>query len=119
MTPSKSRIKVEKYSISKILRGQNRSNDLFEIMLCSLTLEEIISLKLELTTRTVGTNIYGVEIWKALKYIVRDAVMKYAISVSRSKKSAARFLNMGIKEFHLLFRKYNPFQYEENNNDLK
>ena len=41
-------------SISSELRHDHRSNDEFEIMLQNLTLEEIISLKLELAARTTN-----------------------------------------------------------------
>ena len=40
--------KVKSYSISSLLKQQNRSSDEFEVMMNSLTLEEVIALKLEL-----------------------------------------------------------------------
>ena len=47
------------YSIAKELRKENKINNEFEAMLSHLTMEEIIALKLELATRSVGGKFYG------------------------------------------------------------
>jgi hypothetical protein len=103
-------IKLE--SISKILRKENRSNDLFEIMLSNLTIEEMITLKLELVSKTVGINLYGLPLWKSLPYIVKDAILRYAMCVSPSKVKAVQFLGMDKKDFKKLINKYDILKKE-------
>ena len=53
----KKKLEKNRYSVSKILREKNRSNDFFEIMLGNLTLEEIISLKLEIRIKKANSSI--------------------------------------------------------------
>ena len=65
-------------------------------MLNNLSLEEIIGLKLELAARSVGNMLYGLPILTSLPYITRDAILKYSLSATRSKKEAARFLGINL-----------------------
>ena len=51
------------YSLSKKLRQEKRSNDEFETMLSNLTLEEVIGLKLALSTKPVKNRLYGFTLW--------------------------------------------------------
>ena len=46
--------KYKLYSISSNLRSNNKSSDEFEIALNALSLEEVIALKLELSSRTLN-----------------------------------------------------------------
>ena len=92
--------KNDTYSISKKLQKDNRTTDEFEIMINSLTLEEVIALKLELSTRSLRGKFYGFPIWKSLPELTRDAVLKYALSATRSKKEAARFLGISVSELN-------------------
>lgn len=87
------------YSLSKKLARDNKTTPEFEVMLNTLTLEEVIGLKLELAAKASGSPLYGVPIWKSLRYIVNDAVLKYAYSASRTYREASRFL--GIREADL------------------
>ena len=88
------------YSISNKLRKENRSHDEFEVML-------------ELAARSVGGCLYGIPIFSAIPYLVRDAILKYALSAARSKKEAARFLGINLDHFKKLIKKYNTEKYFE------
>ncbi len=98
--------KNKNYSISKKLRKDRKSNEEFEIMLGSLTLEEIIALKLELATKSISNRMYGFPIWHSLHNIVQDAVFKYAYSATRTTSEAMRFLGLQENWFHKLQKKY-------------
>ena len=98
--------KNKKYSMSNKLKKERRSNDEFEIMLSSLTLEEVIALKLELSTKPVSNRMYGFPIWSALNNIVQDAVFKYAFSATRTQAEAMRFLGLKEQSFHILRKKF-------------
>jgi len=106
-TPKKNNGKNRYYSLSKKLKRENRSSEEFEILLNNLSLEEVIGLKLELASR-FGLNgkLYGLPIWNSIRVIVKDAVLKFAVSATRSKKEAARFLGLNEKTFLLLVRKH-------------
>jgi transcriptional regulator of acetoin/glycerol metabolism len=109
----------EDYSISKVLRNQNKSNDYFEILLSSLSLEEIIALKLELAYKAIGFPLHGFPIWKSINYITKDALLKYAVSASKTKSDAMRLLGLDSIKFFRLLKKYNINKYyiKEENND--
>jgi len=86
------------YSISNKLRKEGKSSEEFEILFNNLSLEEVIGLKLELASKSsFNGKLYGVPIWNSIPSIVKDAVLKYALSATRSKREAARFL--GLNEF--------------------
>ena len=107
------------YSISKKLTKEQKSNDEFEVMLNNLSLEEVIALKLELAAKSAGGAVYGIPIWRSLKYVVEDAILKYAHSACRTKKEVARFLGMRKIEMRSIDWKYNPESYfKESEQDL-
>ena len=62
--------KNHRYSLTKKLREENKSNEEFEVMLNNLSLEELIGLKLELASKVFGGKSYGLPIWKSMKEIV-------------------------------------------------
>ena len=85
---------IKYYSISKKLKREYKITEDFEVMLNSLSLEELIALKLELSTKIVKGKLYGLNIYKILPLIAKDAALKYAISACKTKKSAAAFLGI-------------------------
>ena len=94
------------YSISKKLRKEGKSSEEFEVMLNGLSLEDVIALKLELAAKPFGGKAFGIPIWHSMREIVQDAVLKMALSATRSKKEAARFLGLIPQDFRKLMKKY-------------
>ena len=105
------------YSISNKILKDKKISDEFEVMINSLTLEEVIALKLELSTRSLRGKFYGFPIWKSLPEITRDAVLKYALSSKRSKKEAARFLGITVSELNKNLKQYNTESFFKNEGD--
>jgi len=101
----------EYYSISNKLRLKNKTNDEFEIMLSSLTIEEIIGLRLELAARSVGHKLYGYKIWQSIPSIAREAVLIYAVSAARTNGEAASFLGIKKAELRKLIKKFDIKSY--------
>ena len=107
--------KNRNHSLSKKLRKENKITHSFEIMLNNLTLEEIIGLKLELAAKAAGGLLYGHPIWYSLPNLVKDAVLKYAYSATKTKMEAARFLGFSKNKFNELVKKYHTESYFEEN----
>jgi len=102
------------YSLSNKLRKEGRSSDEFEILFNNLSLEEVIGLKLELASKFgLRGKLYGLPIWASLRTIVKDAVLKYAVSATRTKHEAARFLGLNAQSFKLLIRHHKVDNYFE------
>jgi transcriptional regulator of acetoin/glycerol metabolism len=97
----------EHYSISNKLKSENKTTDEFEIMLCSLTLEDIIALRLELAAKSVHGKLYGFKLWHSVPDIAKEALLKYAYSAARTKNEAAAFLGIGKTDFRKLIKKFN------------
>jgi len=99
------------YSVSKVLRDKKKTNDEFETIFNSLSLEEVISLKLELAAKASGNKMYGMPIYKYLDLIVKDAIIKYALSACHSKAEAQNFLGLSSKDWMELLKGFNPDPY--------
>lgn len=97
----------------KKLRNEGRTDEHFEVILNSLTLEEIIAIKLELANKAAGNRLLGIPVWKSAKHIVKDAFMKAALSMSRTKQEAMSFLGLLPKEFNIYLKKYKIERYFE------
>ena len=107
------------YSISNKLKSHGKIDEKFEIMLSSLTLEEIIALRLELAAKTVNFKLYGTNIWKNLPDIVRDGILKYTYIAGRTKAEMASFLGVDKSRLRKLLNQYNISNYytKDGNNE--
>lgn len=98
------------FSTRSKLRREGRINNNFENILSSLSLEEIITLKLELSTPIVKGKLYGTNIYYTLPAICRDAVIKWALNTAPGKKVAADFLGIDYRSFKKLNITHKYFQ---------
>ena len=106
------------YSLSNKLRKEGKTSEEFEILFNNLSLEEVIGLKLELASKFgLRGKMYGLPIWYSLRTIVKDAVLKYAVSATRSKREAARFLGLHEQSLNILLRKHKVDKYFEEDID--
>ena len=94
------------YSLRNKLKEDKKITDDFEIMFNNLTLEELIALKLELSSYNINNKLYNFPIISNILYICKDACFKYALSSCRTKMEAARMLGMNEQQFTEEVRKY-------------
>lgn len=104
-------------SFSRKLRKEGKSNEAFEIMLSTLTLEEIIGLKLECASRLTNGKLYGFNLWSNIVDITKEALYNAVISITNTNKEACKILGITEHTFKSLKRKYNIR--EEYNIDLE
>ena len=109
----KSRGRNTYYSLSKKLRQDKKINESFLVMLNNLSLEEVIGLKMEMSGKVVNNRLYGLPLWNNLTEIVKDAILKYTYSATRTQWEAMRFLGLTEQTFANLKKKYNPVSYFE------
>ena len=103
--------KSEAYSFSRKLKNEGRSNNDFESCLSQLSLEEVIGLKLEISTRELNGKLYGFPIWYSMPDIIKDALLKYAIAATKTKGEAARFFGLTPENFYKLCKRYEVEEY--------
>jgi len=89
------------------MKKERRVNEDFLNTLTTLSLEEIIALKLEMSARLTKHKLYNFPLWKAMPSICRDAILRFVLSACESKRDGARMLGIDIREFNKLIKKYN------------
>jgi hypothetical protein len=98
--------KQKSCSLIRKLRREKKINEEFEVMLGSLTLEELIGIKLELAAASVNNKLFGLSLWHGMPYIVKDAVFKYAVSATQTKAECMNLLGLKSKNYYELWKTY-------------
>jgi len=93
------------------LEEQGLVNNQLLTLISGMSLEDLIALKLELSCNEVNERLFGFDIWRNLKPIVQEAVLKFAISTRKTKKDAASFLGLNYLDFRKLLSKYDVENY--------
>jgi len=94
-------------SLSDKLRKEGKSNEAFEVMLSTLTLEELIGLKLECSSKLTNGKLYGFNLWSNTVAIVKEALFHSAISIASTNKEVTRILGINEETLITLKKKYN------------
>lgn len=76
-----------------------------------LSLEDLIAVKLELSANNINNRLYGFDLWRKSNHIMKEALLKFAISTTHSKKDAARFLGISYSEFKRVNKLYKVKDY--------
>jgi len=105
--------KYSKYSIINKLKFEKKINEAVLNNINNISLEDLIAIKLELSTRYLYGKFYGIPIWRLTRHAVTDALLKTALSIARTKKEAARFLGVDYMEFNRYIKKYNTISFFE------
>lgn len=110
--------KNKNYSVINKLLKEEKINERFLSVINQLSLEEVISVKLEIAAKASGGTVFGIPLWLSLRDICRDAVLKFALSAARTKADAASFLGLNIFSLKAYLKKYDVKSYfEEENKD--
>ena len=72
------------YSVISKLKTEKKISDSVLTDLNNLSLEEIIAVKLELTSRFLCGKLYGLPLWRVTRQTVTDALLKTALSISKT-----------------------------------
>lgn len=102
-----SRKKKNNYSFIDLMKKERRLNGNFINVLSSLSLEEVIAIKLELSIRSVNNKMYNFPLWSAMPNITRDALLRYAMHACQSKRDMAKLLGIPVNKFGDILKKYN------------
>ena len=110
---SKKNLTTKNKSVILALKAKNLLDDSLLVSINNLSLEDLIAIKLELSARHLNNRPYGFDIWRKSGYIIKEALLKFAVSTTHSKKDAARFLGLTYSEFKKVMRKYKVENYFE------
>jgi len=103
--------KYESYSIINKFKTEKKITNSTLNDINNISLEDLVAIKLELSTRYLCGKFYGMPLWRITRHTVTDALLKTALSIARTKKEAARFLGIDYMELNRYIKKYDiiPF----------
>ena len=78
----------------------------FEFILSNLTLEEIITAKLELSARSLNGKLFGYPIYKNVQHITKESLVRFALRFCNSQERAANMLGLSLQEFKSYIKKH-------------
>lgn len=107
-------------SISHKLKVEKGINKEFEILLNSLSIEEILSLKLELMCKLLNGK-FCFPLYHILDSVVKESVLNFAESSKKTQKEICLMLGIKLDTFKKMRKKYNTSQYliiKNNNEEL-
>jgi len=88
-------------------------------MVNNLTIEELIQLKLEVSTRMVMRNkFFNYPLWYLVPRMAKEAVLKFALTSAMSRKETASVLGVTLFTLNDIIRKMKPFEEEKSIDDL-
>jgi len=94
------------HSVIRKLRKEGKLPEEMEIFVANLSLEDLIAIKLEMAGKPVNGKLFGIPIWKSAPFIIREALLKTAISVCKTKTESAAFLGIHPDKLNKLIKKY-------------
>jgi hypothetical protein len=113
----KRRSKYKHKSIINKLLNNNIINESNLTFIDSMSLEDLIAVKLELSARYINNKLYAFNLLSNTNRLVKEAIIKFAISATQSKMDAARFLGIDYEGLRKLVNEYDLQDYfDETNN---
>ena len=97
----------ENYSLKNQLLKENKINKDFLEKLNFLTLEDLITLKLDSASKSLKGKLFNFPILKYTTDICQESVIKYALSVSKNRREASLILGKTKAELSYYIKKYN------------
>ena len=102
----KRRSKYKYKSVVNKLLDNNILNESNLTFIDSMTLEDLIAVKLELSARHINNKLYAFNLLSNTNRLVKEAIIKFAISATQSKVDAARFLGIDYEGLRKLVNEY-------------
>lgn len=88
------------------LREEGRINENALNVISDLTLEELIAVKLESSSKALNGKMYNFPIWYSLPNICKDACLRFARANCKTKSDMASLLGVPYEHFIDLYKKY-------------
>jgi hypothetical protein len=101
-----SRETQEKKSFILSLKQEGRVNEGFLNVVSDLTIEELIAVKLEQSSKMMRGKLYNFPLWYTMPNICRDACMIFARTCCSTKSDMASVLGVPYEYFVDLYKKY-------------
>lgn len=98
--------KEKKSTLSSELKRQGMINNDFLDKVSELTIEQLVTLKLETSARMYNGKLYGLPLWHSLPYIIRDSLMDFVFRNCKTKADMSNTLGIPYEQFSQMYRNY-------------
>tara|TARA_R110000824_G_scaffold73623_2_gene187441 strand:+ start:1374 stop:1688 length:315 start_codon:yes stop_codon:yes gene_type:complete len=100
---------IKTNNINSLTQKGLLNNELL-VLISNLTLEDLIAIKIELASLHLKNRLYGLDIWKKMNYITKEALLRVAISCTKSNSEASRFLGISLDSYRKNLQKFNMYK---------
>lgn len=98
--------KEKKNTFISELKKERRVNEDVLNVISDLTLEELISIKLELSAKMFNGKLYNFSLWHSLPYIVRESLLNFVNRNCKTKIDMSNTLGIPYDQFIQIYKKY-------------
>jgi|TARA_R100001443_G_scaffold78484_1_gene85826 hypothetical protein len=98
--------KEKKNTFISELKKERRVNEDVLNVISDLTLEELISIKLELSAKMFNGKLYNFSLWHSLPYIVRESLLNFVNRNCKTKIDMSNTLGIPYEQFIQIYKKY-------------
>ena len=88
------------------LKRDGRVSEEFLNVVSDLTLEELISVKLELSAKMFNGKLYNFPLWYNLPYIIRESLLNFVNRNCKTKVDMSNTLGIPYEQFIQIYKKY-------------
>ena len=88
------------------LKRDGRVSEEFLNVVSDLTLEELISVKLELSAKMFNGKLYNLPLWYNLPYIIRESLLNFVNRNCKTKVDMSNTLGIPYEQFIQIYKKY-------------
>ena len=88
------------------LKRDGRVSEEFLNIVSDLTLEELISVKLELSAKMFNGKLYNFPLWYNLPYIIRESLLNFVNRNCKTKVDMSNTLGIPYEQFIQIYKKY-------------
>jgi hypothetical protein len=99
-------INYKNYSKISELKKMNKIDDQFVFYIESLSLEDLISIKLESTMQLLNFKFINFPLWKSFHTITSEALLTAVFGVASNNSEAARILGIDLKQYKNYLSKF-------------
>ena len=99
-------IHYKNYSKISELKKMNKIDDQFVFYLESLSLEDLIAIKIESTLKFMNFKLINFPLWKSFHTITSEALLTAVFGVASNNSEAARILGIDLKQYKNYLSKF-------------
>jgi hypothetical protein len=99
-------INYKNYSKLSELKSLNKIDDQFVLYVQSLSLEELLTIKLETMMQNLNFKFFNFPLYKSFHTIVTEALFNAVFGIASNNSEAARILGLDLKQYKNYLSKF-------------